>query len=47
MKMLKNSWKVLLTTTLLWKKNTGRFLREAGLALDRRGSQLTHDIAYL
>ena len=45
--MLKYSWRLVLDIGSYWRKGVGRMLREAGLALDRKGSQLSHDIAYL
>ena len=47
MNKLRFGWAVIAQTALWIKTNTGRMLRETGLFLDRKGSQMTKDIAYL
>lgn len=47
MNLLRFSWSVVLESRLFMKHGLGRILREAGLKLDRKGSQLTKDIAFL
>ena len=45
--MLRYTWRTVLATGSYFRRGFGRLLREAGLGLDRKGSQLTRDIAYL
>jgi len=47
MKVAQFGWKVILQTGTYLRVSTGKMLREAGLHLDRKGSQLTNDIACL
>jgi UDP-3-O-[3-hydroxymyristoyl] glucosamine N-acyltransferase len=47
MKLVQFSWSVVVQAVVYSKKSLGRALREAGLDLDRRGSILEKDIAYL
>ena len=47
MKVARFGWKVILETGNYFKISAARMLREAGLHLDRKGSKLTNDIAYL
>lgn len=47
MKLLRFSWGVVNEAYHYSRRSLGRFLREAGLELDRRGSRLVNDIAYL
>lgn len=47
MRLVRFTWGAVLDAGVYLKRNFGRMLREAGLDLDRRGSQLSKDIAYL
>jgi len=47
MHYLRFGWGVIKEAGHIAKKNVGRILRESGLELDRKGSRLTNDIAYL
>lgn len=45
--MIKLTWAVLKGLGPYFKRNLGKMVREAGLELDRRGSRIVKDIAYL
>jgi UDP-3-O-[3-hydroxymyristoyl] glucosamine N-acyltransferase len=47
MRLVRFTWGAVQDAAVYLKCNFGRMLREAGLDLDRRGSQLSKDIAYL
>ena len=47
MHYLRFGWGVAKEAGVFFKRNLGRALRESGLELDRKGSRLTNDIAYL
>ncbi len=47
MHYLRFAWRVAKEAAHITKKNFGRVLRETGLELDRTGSRLSNDIAYL
>lgn len=45
--MLRLTWGVLKGVGPYLKQNLGRMIREAGLELDRKGSRIVKDVAYL
>ena len=47
MKLVNITWGLLVETKNYYRQSLGRFLREAGLELDRKGSRMVKDIAYL
>jgi gamma-carbonic anhydrase len=47
MSILRFAWGILHETATYARRSLGRTLREAGLDLDRRGSILEKDIAFL
>lgn len=47
MHYLRFGWSTINEAGIYFKRNLGRMLRESGLELDRHGSRLQNDIAYL